>query len=84
MTCSTKFGTAALIAALISAFLTGCATNQSQLTSTFTYTAPILPEAASGFTAKPGWPTKKFAVAAANPLATDAGYQILKAGGSDV
>ena len=42
------------------------------------------PESASGFTPKPGWVTTKFAVAAANPLATEAGYQILKAGGSAV
>jgi gamma-glutamyltranspeptidase / glutathione hydrolase len=77
MTHFTKFG---YIAALASSLLAGCATNQPQ----FVYTAPILPEAASGFTAKPGWATKKFAVAAANPLATDAGYQILKAGGSAV
>jgi gamma-glutamyltranspeptidase/glutathione hydrolase len=33
---------------------------------------------------KPGWATQRFAVAAANPLATDAGYQVLKAGGSAV
>ena len=77
MTTFTKFGYSAAVAAVL---LAGCATNQQQ----FTYTAPILPEAASGFTAKPGWATKKFAVAAANPLATDAGYQILKAGGSAV
>ena len=31
---------------------------------------------------KPGWATHTFAVAAANPLATDAGYQVLRAGGS--
>jgi gamma-glutamyltranspeptidase/glutathione hydrolase len=43
---------------------------------------PPAPEAASGYTAKPGWATERFAVAAANPLATEAGYQILKAGGS--
>ncbi len=42
------------------------------------------PEAASGWTAKPGWSTKRFAVAAANPLATEAGVQILRAGGSAV
>jgi gamma-glutamyltranspeptidase / glutathione hydrolase len=77
MTHFTKFGFAATFAASL---LAGCATNQPQ----FTYTAPILPEAASGYTEKPGWATKKFAVAAANPLATDAGYQILKAGGSAV
>jgi gamma-glutamyltranspeptidase / glutathione hydrolase len=45
---------------------------------------PRQPEAASGLTAKPGWATRKFAVAAANPLATDAGYQVLKAGGTAV
>lgn len=31
-----------------------------------------------------GWQTTGFAVAAANPLATDAGYQVLKAGGNAV
>ena len=41
--------------------------------------API--EAATGLSAKPGWTTHRFAVAAANPLATDAGYQVLRAGG---
>ena len=81
MTTFTKFGYSAAFAAVL---LAGCATNQPPLSATFTYTAPILPEAASGYTAKPGWATKKFAVAAANPLATDAGYQILKAGGSAV
>lgn len=44
--------------------------------------AQIAPEAASGLTTKPGWAVERFAVAAANPLATEAGYQILKAGGS--
>ncbi len=81
MTSFIKFG---FVASFAAALLTGCATNQLQTSPTFTYTAPILPEAASGYTAKPGWATKKFAVAAANPLATDAGYQILKAGGSAV
>nr|WP_228580132.1 gamma-glutamyltransferase [Halomonas sp.] len=51
----------------------------------FQYEAPaIAPESASGYTEKPGWATERFAVAAANPLATDAGYQVLKAGGSAV
>ncbi|MEX2527669.1 MAG: gamma-glutamyltransferase family protein [Gemmatimonadota bacterium] len=39
---------------------------------------------ATGYQAKPGWATSRFAVAAANPLATDAGFQILDAGGSAV
>src|SRR3569832_201733 len=41
-------------------------------------------ERATGYVEKPGWTAKKFMVAAANPLATDAGYRILRAGGSAV
>lgn len=48
------------------------------------YQIPPQPEISTGFTEKPGWATKEFSVAAANPLATDAGYQIIKAGGSAV
>jgi gamma-glutamyltranspeptidase/glutathione hydrolase len=44
--------------------------------------APDLPEAATGFQSKPGWALKKFGVAAANPLAAEAGYRMLKAGGN--
>ena len=50
----------------------------------FAYNAPPQPEGTSGYTEKPGWATANFSVAAANPLATDAGYQILKVGGSAV
>ncbi|PRY68686.1 gamma-glutamyltransferase [Halomonas ventosae] len=51
----------------------------------FQYQRPeIAPESASGSEEKPGWATETFAVAAANPLATDAGYQILQAGGSAI
>ncbi|MBL0917747.1 MAG: gamma-glutamyltransferase family protein [Hydrogenophaga sp.] len=46
--------------------------------------APPQPEAASGLSAKPGWSFERAAVAAANPLAADAGAQILRAGGSAV
>jgi len=42
------------------------------------------PEGSSGWTDKPGWATEQYAVAAANPLATDAGYQVLQAGGSAI
>ena len=45
---------------------------------------PAQPEAASGIQAKPGWRTRTLAVAAANPLATEAGYTLLRAGGSAV
>ncbi|MCY9820440.1 gamma-glutamyltransferase [Aeromonas media] len=71
--------------ALLVAFglLTGCAPQ-----SAFHYVPPpqtlIAPEAASGWTDKPGWQGRDFMVAAANPLAVDAGYQIVKAGGSAV
>lgn len=41
-----------------------------------------MPEVSSGLSSKPGWSAQRFMVAAANPLATDAGYQVLKAGGS--
>jgi gamma-glutamyltranspeptidase / glutathione hydrolase len=67
----------------VAALLAACATS-TQAPSDFSYTPFQQPEGASGITDKPGWATKKFAVAAANPLATDAGYQILKAGGSAV
>ncbi len=45
---------------------------------------PPQPEATSGWTAKPGWATRTYAVAAANPLATQAGQHILQLGGSAV
>jgi len=50
--------------------------------SPWRYSVPEQPEAASGSTDKPGWAYARQAVAAANPLATDAGHQILRAGGS--
>ena len=70
---------AAFFAALSAAALTACGTPNPVNTD-----APAQPEGSSGYTAKPGWATTKFAVAAANPLATDAGYQVLKAGGSAI
>lgn len=42
------------------------------------------PEIATGWQDKPGWSAQKYMVAAANPLATEAGYQMLKQGGSAV
>ncbi|WP_371860160.1 gamma-glutamyltransferase [Halovibrio variabilis] len=51
----------------------------------FSYEIPaISPESESGYEEKPGWEAESFAVAAANPLATDAGYQVLKAGGNAI
>jgi gamma-glutamyltranspeptidase/glutathione hydrolase len=42
------------------------------------------PEAGTGFTEKAGWAARKYMVAAANPLATEAGYEMLKQGGSAI
>ena len=42
------------------------------------------PEGESGYQVKTAHVSKRFSVAAANPLATQAGYQILQAGGSAV
>ena len=69
-------GPVALVFTFLFASLTACSTPDSSRQ------APPAPEAATGYTAKPGWATERFAVAAANPLATEAGYQILRAGGS--
>ncbi len=68
----------ALLAA--AALLSACAAAPSN----FSDQPALLPEAPSGYTDKPGWAATRFAVAAANPLATDAGYRVLKAGGSAV
>ncbi|MDI5934330.1 gamma-glutamyltransferase [Halomonas kalidii] len=58
---------------------------ETETEETFEYDIPaIAPEVASETEEKPGWATQRFAVAAANPLATDAGYQVLKAGGSAI
>ncbi len=42
------------------------------------------PEAATGYAEKSGWPARNYMVAAANPLAVEAGYQILRQGGSAI
>ena len=69
-----------LIALGLTGLLAACATP----TAPFVYNPPAQPEGGSGYTPKPGWATKSFAVAAANPLATDAGLQVLRAGGSAI
>ncbi len=68
-----RLATAALL------FLAACSS-----TPTLDYKVPAMPEGASGSTAKPGWSAQRMMVAAANPLATDAGYQVLRAGGSAI
>ena len=57
------------------AWLAGCASSPRCTTP-----CPHSPKALRATPKKPGWATTQFAVAAANPLATDAGYQVLKAG----
>jgi gamma-glutamyltranspeptidase/glutathione hydrolase len=47
-------------------------------------TRPLSPEGASGLSAKPGWAFQRQAVAAANPLAAQAGLDMLRAGGSAI
>jgi gamma-glutamyltranspeptidase/glutathione hydrolase len=42
------------------------------------------PEIATGYADKAGWTASKYMVAAANPLAVEAGYQILKKGGTAI
>ncbi|MDX1319421.1 MAG: gamma-glutamyltransferase, partial [Oceanospirillum sp.] len=44
----------------------------------------LAPEAASGFETKAAHTAEKFIVTAANPYAVEAGYQILKEGGSAI
>lgn len=61
----------------------GCASN-SDVGSTLPQVGMLAPEGATGYTDKPGWTARKYMVAAANPLATEAGYQALRAGGSAV
>lgn len=43
---------------------------------------PPQPEAASGWVAKPGWTAQRHAVAAAHPLAAEAGRAVLRDGGN--
>jgi len=62
--------------------------NACSTAPTFDYKTPDLsrqaPEGGSGYTEKFGTIAKKFMIAAAHPVATDTGYQILKAGGSAI
>ncbi|RZI40722.1 gamma-glutamyltransferase [Herbaspirillum sp. HC18] len=69
--------------ALAAILLAGCATSPAPQQTAPT-TGMQAPERATGYTEKPGWTARKYMVAAANPLATDAGYQVLRAGGSAV
>jgi gamma-glutamyltranspeptidase / glutathione hydrolase len=65
---------------LAAAIASGCASPPADVRPA----GAIQPEGASAISSKPGWAGKRHAVAAANPLATEAGFQVLRAGGSAV
>ena len=71
---------ARLAAVALAALLAACASPPPAVRDA----VPTQPEGASGHLAKPGWSARTFAVAAANPLAADAGVRMLRAGGSAV
>ncbi|MDI9335606.1 MAG: gamma-glutamyltransferase family protein, partial [Gammaproteobacteria bacterium] len=70
---------------LVVGFLLGCRANVPLSADQVKATQPLQPEASSGKrSASVEVLAQKFALATANPLATDAGYQILKAGGAAI
>lgn len=76
-----KYGSKLKLAvAVLAGGLSACAIQPTA----FNYATPDQPNDPVGYQEKPGWATQGFAVAAANPLATDAGYQVLNAGGSAI
>ena len=77
-----RSGLAGLIGLLALVALAGCAAPPPPAHPTGT--AVTMPEGASGWTSKPGWQASRQMVASANPLASEAGLRILRAGGSAV
>lgn len=72
-----KLRLAAVISACgISSFAFGQSTQASD--------SARLPAEPTSFTNQKGWASREFSVASAHPLATQAGYEILKAGGSAI
>ena len=69
---------------LLAALLGGCASPDGWPEAVSVDASLAAPETASGYVDKPGWYARSFMVSAANPLAADAGYDILKQGGSAV
>ena len=61
-----------------------CSLALSQVPAAAQDASQAAPEMATGYVDKAGWAAKKFMVAAANPIAVDAGYAILKQGGSAI
>jgi len=70
--------------ALIATAVVALPACRSVLQGTGVSAAPLQPEIATGFSAKPEVVLHKWAVASANPFATQAGVDVLKAGGSAV
>jgi gamma-glutamyltranspeptidase/glutathione hydrolase len=70
-----------LLAALAMLATAGCGWRQA-VPPAAASAVPAQPEIATGWTPKPGWSAQRFMVAAAHPLAADAGHEILRAGGS--
>ena len=75
----TKLATKLVIALLTTLAISACAPAR-----TAPELAALQPEAASGYATKTAGTFQRWAVAAANPLATQAGYDVLGAGGNAV
>jgi gamma-glutamyltranspeptidase/glutathione hydrolase len=71
-------------AAWVSAQTTGASTQPASSSAKQAASAPLLPEGASGIQRKAGVNASRHMVAAANPLAAEAGLRMLRAGGSAV
>lgn len=69
---------------LLLALLAGCASPPASLPPEAGAREFRPPEAASGFNAKDGWQGERFAIASAHPLASEAGAEVLRAGGSAI
>lgn len=80
----TKQGIGRVLIVAFGAIMGACAGSTDTHRWTGVASSPAQPELASGQQAKPGWVFRQQAVAAANPLAANAGLQVLRAGGSAV
>jgi gamma-glutamyltranspeptidase/glutathione hydrolase len=77
---------AAALAALSAPFSTALAQKVEQKLEqkVVQETTQRAPEIATGYAEKAGWAARKYMVAAANPLAVEAGYEMLKKGGTAI
>jgi gamma-glutamyltranspeptidase/glutathione hydrolase len=75
-----KLRTLAPVAALLGAFAHVPALAQQAAQDA----AQKAPEIGTAYTEKAGWAARKYMVAAANPIAVDAGYQMLRKGGAAI